>query len=85
MTLVYNNPLFVTAEYAVGFMSADMESIIDHSGERMGTARIVTSWRVNAFDRMYQVEGTINLRLYTGRTSGAGRLWRGKVKRNGNV
>jgi hypothetical protein len=85
MELVYNHPLFVTVNYAIGFMSEDMESIVDHSGERMGAARIVTSWRINAFDHMYQVEGTINSRLYTGRTLGTGRLWRGKVKRQCNV
>lgn len=81
MELIYNNPLFVTTDYAVGFMSADMQSIVDHSGEHMGVARIVTSWRINAFKRMYQVEGTINSRLYTGRTLGTGRLWRGRIKR----
>jgi hypothetical protein len=80
MNLIYSNPLFVTVNYAVGFMSDDMESIVDHSGEHMGVARIVTSWRVNAFDRMYQVEGTINQRLYTGRTLGASKLWRGRIK-----
>jgi hypothetical protein len=83
MEFVY--PLFVTMDYAVGFLSADMESIVDYDGNRMGASRIVTSWRVNAFERMYQVEGTINSRLYTGRTLGANKLWRGKAKRNGNV
>src|SRR4051794_570388 len=73
--------LMVTSLFAVGFMSHDMESIVDHAGAVMGAAEIVTSWRISAIDRMYQVESVIALRRYTGRTLGAGMLWRGKIKK----
>jgi hypothetical protein len=73
--------LMVTSMFAVGFMSHDMESIVDHAGSFMGAAEIVTSWRISAIDRMYQVESVIDARRYTGRTLGAGMLWRGKIKR----
>jgi hypothetical protein len=71
----------VTSLFAVGFMSHDMESIVDHAGAFMGAAEIVTSWRIGAIDRMYQVESVIASRRYTGRTLGAGMLWRGKIKK----
>jgi hypothetical protein len=70
--------------WLLGYMSADMQSLTDWHGNRLGSARVVTSWRLDGSalsDRMYQVECTVNGAAYTGRTLGASMAWRGRAKR----
>lgn len=71
----------IASDFAVAYMGADMASVTDWRGNPLGAARVVTSWQMRGQDRQYQVEARINGRLYTGRTMGAGMLWRGKAKR----
>jgi len=78
-----NMGAFVSDEYAVGYMSNDMRSVQTWSGEFLGHAKVISSWRINSYmsDRMFQVEVVIDDKRFTGRTLGEGMLWRGKVKR----
>jgi hypothetical protein len=73
----------VTPEYAVGYMSKDMNEIRSWDGKHLGTARVTASWPIRSFisDRMYQVSATIDGIRYTGRTCGAEMIWRGKVSK----
>jgi len=73
----------VTPEYAIGYMSRDMRAILSWDGQTLGTARVTASWPIRSFmsDRMYQVSATIEGIRYTGRTCGAGMIWRGKARR----
>ena len=73
----------VTAQHAIGYLSDDMREIRTWHGDRLGVARVVRSWPMRhswVSSRQYQVEATINGRTYTGRTMGAGMLWRGRPK-----
>lgn len=51
-------------------------------GQPMGTARIVSMWRVWSWagSHMCQIEATIGGKRYTGRGFGSGMMWRGKLK-----
>lgn len=75
----------VMPTHAVGYMSGDMKRVTSSSGETIGeNVQIVSSWAMpHSFvsPRQYQIEVTINGRRYTGRTMGAGMLWRGKAKK----
>ena len=73
-----------TQEWAIGYMSSDMVRVTDWNGATLGMARVVTSWPMAGSclsDRQYQVEAMIDGAVYTGRTLGAGMLWKGRVKR----
>ena len=75
---------YITPDYAIGYMSDDMQQIITWHGKVMGSARVVSSWPMplNCWltNRYYQVEATINGIRYTGRTAGDGTIWKGKRK-----
>jgi hypothetical protein len=77
----------VDPERAVAYMADDLHSVKTWNGEIMGLAHVVASWIARTSfpltTRMYQVEAHIDGRTYTGRTAGAGMLWRGRVKRPG--
>lgn len=78
------NGAVVAPDFAVAYMAPDMASVTDWHGNRLGSARVITSWPMpHSFvsSRQYQVEARINGRLYTGRTMGSGMLWRGKAKK----
>jgi hypothetical protein len=74
-----------TADYIVGYMSRDMRHVTSFGGEILGSARIVSTWKLPLAcwisDRMYQVEVVVNGRTYTGRTGGASMIYRGRRKR----
>ena len=75
----------ITETHAAGYLSSDMKAIHSWEGEVIGSARVVSSWpmpRSWQSDRQYQVVATIDGRTYTGRTMGAGMLWRGRLKRS---
>lgn len=77
-------PKTVTPDYAIGYMSSDMSRVTDWHGEVIGDhVRVVSSWPIDSYlsSRQYHIECTINGRRYTGRTMGAGMLWRGKAKK----
>jgi hypothetical protein len=66
----------MSPDWLIGFMSADMASVLDRHGMPLGTARIKTSWNMPHGGVQYQVESIIYGTRYTGRTAGG--LWRGK-------
>jgi hypothetical protein len=79
------NGAMVTDKWIIAYMSNDMSGITDWHGETLGTAKIKTSWATPTSymsDRCYQVEATVNGVTYTGRTCGAGMIYKGKVKRS---
>lgn len=59
--------------------------LTNSSGEVIGTGKVVAKWRNDPrcyISRdQFQIEATINGRRYTGRSMGAGMLWRGKAKK----
>ena len=76
---------YLTQDYAVGYLSSDCKSITTWKGDPLGQCRVTSSWdrtpRSYLYSRQFQVEATINGIKYTGRSAGAGMLWRGKRKR----
>jgi hypothetical protein len=80
----------VTETHAVGYLARRVGFgksdyiITDWQGNEMGAAMIVAHWKINSYlsDCMMQVEARIGGRWYTGRSTGEGMLWRGKVMRN---
>jgi hypothetical protein len=53
-------------------------------GKKIGTYRFVSSWATpNSYisSRMYQVEAMVNGKVYTGRSAGAGMIFKGKIKK----
>lgn len=70
----------VTPDRATAYVAKDFRHVTDWSGNVIGTCVVVSSWRTpRSCDRMYQIRATIGGRTYTGRSAGAGMLWRGKV------
>lgn len=72
----------VTPEIIIGYLGKDM-TLTDWHGRVLGTYRIVSRWRTpNSFvsDHMYQVEATVDGRLYTGRSQGTDMIYKGKRK-----
>jgi hypothetical protein len=79
------NGAMVTDKWIIAYMTTDMASVTDWHGNVLGDARIKTSWSTPTSymtDRCYQVEVTVNGITYTGRTSGGGMIYKGKVKRS---
>jgi hypothetical protein len=73
----------VTDDFIIGYISSDMKKITDWHGNTLGNARVVSSWKVFSFmsDKQYQIEVNINGIIYTGRSMGAGMIYKGKVKK----
>ena len=82
----------ISPTHAVGYIKgvepfyrATLVELTNSAGEVIGRGRVVAAWRnpPNCFvsTRQYQIEITINGRRYTGRSMGAGMLWRGKAKK----
>jgi len=79
------NGAMVTEKWIIAYMGADMASVTDWHGHKLGNATIKTSWATPtsyASDRCYQVDATVNGITYTGRTGGGGMIYKGKVKRS---
>lgn len=79
------NGAMITPHWVIGYMSSDLTKLLSWKGVELGNARVVTSWRTPSSyvsDRYYQIEVTVNGVVYTGRSAGAGMLYKGKVKRN---
>ncbi len=74
---------FVSKLQAIGYLSSDLKSIDTWDGKHLGTAHVICRWHTRSWisKYMYQVEAVICGRRYTGRTMGAGMLWRGKLKK----
>jgi hypothetical protein len=75
---------FVSPTHVTAYMSADMRTVTDWHGNKLGDARIVSKWRRPrnyVSSHMYQVEVTIEGRRYTGRTAGGSMIYNGKAKR----
>jgi hypothetical protein len=73
----------VFGKHAIAYMTSDMRRITTWHGDDIGPAKVVASWPMPyswLSQRQYQVEATINGKLYTGRTMGGSMLWRGKLK-----
>ena len=73
----------IFGDRAIAYLSTDMRRVTTWRGADIGPARVVSSWpmpRSWISSRQYQVEATINGRVYTGRTMGGGMLWCGKLK-----
>lgn len=78
------NGAMVTAQWIIAYMGKEMQTVTDWRGSVLGTARIKTSWKTPTSyvsERCYQVEATVNGITYTGRTSGANMIYKGKAKR----
>lgn len=77
----------VTPDYVIAYLSLDgtRYHITDWHGQHLANARITATWRTPhswLSDTMHQVEATIDGITYTGRSGGAGLIWRGRPKRS---
>lgn len=75
----------IAAEYAIAYVSAikgDLAQLTDWHGNPLGAGRVASTWRADPrcylTDRWYQIEATLNGVRYTGRSGGAGLVWKGK-------
>src|SRR6187399_3227438 len=73
----------VDGDAAQGWLDGSMSILYSDSYSKfpIGVAHVVKSWPVDADSMIYQVDVTIDGKLYTGRTLGPNSFWRGKAKK----
>jgi len=72
----------VDGNAAQGFLNDSLTILYDRGNFPIGSAHVVKSWLIDGTDeRIFQVDVTIDGKLYTGRTLGGGCFWRGKAKK----
>lgn len=75
----------VAGNAAQGWLNDSMSILYNQTGFPLGVAHIVKSWSIDGTNdpaaMIYQVNVTIDGKLYTGRTLGPNCFWRGKAKK----
>lgn len=73
----------VTKDFIVGYPAKD-GIITDWHGNKIGTWRETSRWRVNSHmgSHMLQIEAKVNGITYTGRGFGEGMIYNGKAKKS---